>query len=103
MEQGPSSSVTVSEKDGNSLFLLQGTIGIFSADEPYQAAQSFLERSEDTAVCCQDTELPDTCAIQIVVSLKNGLEEKGKTFQMSGISPEVEKIFSLAGLNGYFS
>lgn len=103
MEQVPSSSVTVSEKDGNWLLLLQRMIGTFSTDKLYQADQGFLERGEDTTICCQDTELLDTCVIQIVVSLQNGLKEKGKTYQINGFSPELEKTFSLAGLNGYFS
>ncbi len=103
MEPGQGSSMTIGEKDGKALLLLRGTIDIFSADELYQAAQSLLERGEDTLICCQEAERLDSCAIQILLSLKNGLKEKGKTLQMNAVSPGVEKIFSVAGLNGYFS
>jgi anti-anti-sigma factor len=94
--------VSVVEQEGRPVLFLQGTVDIFSAQELYQVALQLLERGEDTAVCWGQADHMDTTALQILLALRKGLAEKGKSLQMQDASSAVTTLLPMTGLTNAF-
>lgn len=103
MQSEHSHTVAVNEVDEKPVLVLQGVVELFAVDELYQAAHALLERGEDVSLDWAKAERLDASALQILLTLKKGLDEKGKKIQMSTLSPQLEKHLALAGFGGAFS
>lgn len=95
-------TVAVIDRDDKPVLVLQGTIDLFKVDELYQAAHALLERGEDLCLEWEKVEHLDTSALQILLTLRRGLNEKGKRMQLSALSPQLEKYLASAGFAGAF-
>lgn len=96
-------AVAVIDRDEKPVLVLQGAIDLFKVDELYQAAHALLERGEDVGLEWERAEGLDTAALQILLTLRKGLHEKGKKLHPSALSPQLEKYLGLAGFAGEFS
>lgn len=100
MESERGAAVSLGEREGRRVIILEGAVDIFFAADLRQAALGLLGAGEDVAVCCEKLERLDTAALQILLALKKELEQNGKTLQVIDLPAGPARLVDLAGLTG---
>lgn len=90
--------VTDDDRPGWSQLVLSGRVTVAAAREFHATARDLLARGSNIAVRCDGAEHLDTSAIQILLCLGRELANRGKRFDLSGVSPELGAGLRLAGL-----
>ena len=91
----------ISEQNGKPFLLLRGAIDVSIAKQFRQIALQLAERGKDSEIGCEEVERLDSSAIQILLTLKEELKEKGKHLVLGGVPKTVANQLHLAGLAGF--
>ena len=98
MEPEYETHIGINEDEETLCLMLQGRIDAFVAGELRQAAQQLLDRSQDVHVVCEQVEHIDTSAVQILLALQSGLQNKGQCMRLTSASAQVQQLLNIAGL-----
>lgn len=81
---------------------VSGEIDVSNAADVTQALEVLLKNAEVSAVTVDLSEVPyiDSTGIGALVGASHRAEEAGKNFSVSGVQPNVERVFGMLGLNG---
>jgi anti-anti-sigma factor len=89
----------IERHDGKPLALvLRGDVDIYCAGLLHELADTLLQEQGDVVVPCQGLTHLDTSALQIVLALRNGLQARGRSLRLTGVSAEPEILLELAGV-----
>ena len=98
METITESCVSLAEIAGKRGLVLCGSVSIFSGSQLHQAAVQILQGGEDAAVCCDQVEHIDTSALQIILSLKQALRQRGRSLHLVGLPAALGEGLAFSGL-----
>lgn len=92
--------VTIERHDGQPpTLVLRCDVNIYCAGLLHESADVLLQEQEDVVVSCEGLAHLDTSALQILLSLQQGLLAQGRNLRLEGISAELEGMLQLAGVN----
>ena len=96
-------SVTIERRREKPVALvLRGDVDIYCAGSLHESADSLLQSQEDVVVSCEELVRLDTSALQILLSLRQDLQTRGRSLELTGISAELKALMQLAGLKNVF-
>ena len=85
---------------GNARWIFCGRVGIADACEFRNAALGLIERHLGISIDCEAVESFDASAIQLLLALGREQATGGKAFDLAGVSEDLARRLSLAGLGG---
>lgn len=98
VEDSLDAPVRLVEQDGQPTLMLQGTVDIFWAEKLHLTAVALAERGQDVRVNCEGAEHLTSAAFQILLALKNRVEQSGGNFSLGTIPQLLLQQLDLAGL-----
>ena len=90
---------TIERNDGTPLALvLRGDVNIYCAGVLHELADTLLQEQEDVVVSCEELAHLDASALQILLALRQGLQARGSSVRLTGVSAELDILLQLAGV-----
>lgn len=93
--------VEVREDPSTTVLVLSGRIHVGNVHSLLEAAIDALEASRPVEVDCRALEGLDCAALQVLAALAFGLAQRGAEVRLSGLSPALDKLLRLAGMDGW--
>ena len=79
--------------------MLRCDVNIYCAGLLHESADVLLQEQEDVVVSCEGLTQLDTSALQILLSLRQGMQTRGRSLRLAGISDNLKSLLQLAGVN----
>jgi anti-anti-sigma factor len=84
------------------VLVLHGTVDIYCAGLLHELADTLLQEQEDVVVSCERLAHLDTSALQSLLALERGLQARGRSMRLTGVSAEIGSLLQLAGVKNAF-
>lgn len=88
----------VSDRESQPLFLKE-TMRITDAERLHESALALMANSGDVTVDCEETDGVDASILQILVALKNSLQQEGRALRFTDVSNSLASTWRLAGFD----
>lgn len=92
--------VTINETDGKTVATIAGRIDTTSAEQFQQDIAPLKEiDNPDIEIDCTDMEYTSSQGLRIFLMLQKCISEKGGKMVMTGMSPQVKRVFDITGFS----
>lgn len=89
--------------DGSSVLHVAGEIDLSVAEDFVAVAQACLEQSTGIDLDLADVTFIDSSGLGVLVRVRKEAEVQGKSFKLAEVSPSVQRLLEVTGLDSVFS
>ena len=98
MEQMQETPISLVERSGKSVLVLQGNVDVFWAEKLHQTALHIVEHTPDVMIECGNIEQLSSAALQILLALRIRVQQGGGRFSLENVPDTVHQQLQMTGL-----